>query len=302
MEPSLRSSHARAAECKLSRPDPALHETTQRFVESLSKDIRISQYADPAFAAKRVAEGQWQWLEPSGRPGYLVFLPKQPILWLDDQFKRAFKIPMRVASALYEKKSVFIASLNLSDRTLRIEDCWMHCGTLLRGQAFSKRWKIVNDLFCTDFRPDSYLQRGLEICPAVYRPLADALEWSNQVALPDMMFVQSESAPRRLRVHMGGGGNNRPVPSPSNTSPTPSVKTKPLHHRAGQMYATPHPEYPDTYNLTMDSESKGYAAVQDLALSKKLRASTASCGAEGFPVTVEWNDEFKMFEILSTVG
>jgi hypothetical protein len=61
--------------------------------------------------------------------------------------------------------------------------------------------------------------------------------------------------------------------------------------------AVAHEEYPDTYNLWIKGVKKGYAAVQDLDLSRELRLASKD-GAELF-VNVEWNSEFNMYEIVS---
>jgi hypothetical protein len=61
--------------------------------------------------------------------------------------------------------------------------------------------------------------------------------------------------------------------------------------------AVAHEEYPDTYNLWIKGVKKGYAAVQDLDLSRELRLASKE-GAELF-VNVEWNSEFNMYEIVS---
>lgn len=299
-EPSLRSSRPPATSCKLARTDQSLHETTQRFVESLSKDIRISQYADPAYAAKRLSDGErWQWLEPIGRQGYLVFLPKQPIVWIDDQCKKSFKIPLRVSASLYEKKSVFLASLNSGDGELRIEDCWLLRGKLQRQLPFSQRWDSVLEFFTSLFREDAYLQRGLRITSASFLPLTAALSWKD--ILPPFMIAQGEIAPRRLRVQLQSS------PEPPSAPEAPSASTIPTHAPAavsvqeepeGFARAIPHPEYPDTYDLFVGSVKKGYAAVQDLRLSRKLREASAAAES-GVRVKVEWNEEFKMLEIVS---
>lgn len=294
-EPSLRSSRPPATSCKLARTDQSLHETTQRFVESLSKDIRISQYADPAYAAKRLSDGErWQWLEPIGRQGYLVFLPKQPIVWIDDQCKKSFKIPLRVSASLYEKKSVFLASLNSGDGELRIEDCWLLRGKLQRQLPFSQRWDSVLEFFTSLFREDAYLQRGLRITSASFLPLTVALSWKD--TLPPFMIAQGETAPRRLRVQLISSSDPPSAPAdpiPTRAPAAVSVQEEP----EGFARAISHPEYPDTYDLFVGSVKKGYAAVQDLRLSRKLREATSNTDA-GVRVKVEWNEEFKMLEIV----
>ena len=62
-------------------------------------------------------------------------------------------------------------------------------------------------------------------------------------------------------------------------------------------YVVPSKEFPDTYVLYVKGESKGFAAVQGLALSRSLRE--ASKTSEKIPVAVTWNAEFSSHEIVS---
>lgn len=293
MEPSLRSSNIRVNECILRRPDPAVHETTKRFVDSLSNDNRISQYADLSYASKKLARDTWYWLHPvkGGRSGYLVCLPNQPIIWMDEQFKQSVKIPMRVSSSVYQKKSVFIASLNKTDGLLRLEDAWVVSGKNLLNAPFSKRWEDLMDFYANQYRADTHLQKGLRIEIATYTPLTSAKSWT---PVPACMIAQGETYPRRLRVQIQKE-EERPAPHQQTEKPleeTSIVTTDPSLARA-----VAHEEYPDTYNIWIGGQQKGYAAVQDLDLSRKLRLA-AKEKKELF-VKVEWNEEFKMYEILS---
>jgi hypothetical protein len=346
-EPSIKSSSNRGTQVILKKPEQSVQETTQRFVESLSKDIRISQHADLSFASKKIETDKWTLLTPltAGRTGYLVFLPRQPVLWIDEQFKFAHKIPIRVSASVYEKKSIFIASLDKQDGFLRIEDCWMFCGDFMRNLPFSKRWEFVFDLFDTKFKPDPILQQGLQIQIASYKPLSDALSWSE---IPHMVFAQGETSPRRLRImFQKPSGTNESVdvkkytvptkpavsshtyvyspPAPAklvciqkekekekhspiaqfvNTPPSspvlsstllPSSFTTTPFVKSGIAKAIPHTEYPDTYTIILNDVNKGFAAVQELDLSKKL--FSASKEKKELIVHVNWNDEFSMYEI-----
>lgn len=299
MEPSLRSSHIRVTECILRRPEPAVHETTKRFVESLSDDNRISQYADVAYASKKLSKDTWYWLDPvkGGRSGYLVCLPNQPIVWMDEQFKQSFKIPMRVSASIYQKKSVFIASLNKTDGLLRLEDAWVVSGKSFFNEPFSKRWDELLDFYSTAYRYDTHLQKGLRIEVATYTPLTSAKGWT---PVPSMMIAQGETYPRRLRIQIQNEEKKPFVKlqdapkfveeeSIPEATPTPPDVAR----------AVAHEEYPDTYNLWIGGQQKGYAAVQDLDLSRQLRAATKE--RKEILVKVEWNEEFKMYEILSQV-
>jgi hypothetical protein len=295
MEPSLRSSSYRPTECKLRRTDPALHETIQRFVESLSHDVRVSQYADINYAMKRFENSKWYWLTQSGRSGYLVFLPNTPVVWIDEQFKSSYKIQMRVSSAVYEKTSIMIASLNLGDAVLRLEDVWLMAGQPI-NTPFTQRWNTLQEFFALQYKSDSVLQQGLRIETAAYQSLESIKDIQH---VPNTLLAQGENEKRRLRVQMP---NSAPVPVPvqgtkvQGTKPTqvkkPVLNTTRSVQNANEATAVAHPEYPDTYDLFVNGVKKGYAAVQDMDLSKRLRLVKGE-----IRVKIEWNPEFSMFEI-----
>ena len=77
--------------------------------------------------------------------------------------------------------------------------------------------------------------------------------------------------------------------------PRPSAK-EPSAKQPAQTIAVPE-EFPDTYTIVINGETKGYAAVQDIELSRKLRL--AAKDSKKIPVKVEWNQEFSSYEIIS---
>jgi hypothetical protein len=324
MEPSLRSSTQRGNECKLRKPEQAVHETVRRFVESLRSDVRISQYADLVYAGKKIEENNspWYWLEPvpGGRTGFLVFLPGQQAVWTDEQGKVSFFVQVRVAEEIYKKNSVFIASLNKFDGLLRLEDAWLVAG---QNQAttkypFTQRWDSLIRFYSTQYKEDFQLQQGLRLELASFQSLASLDKWAK---MPTMMFLQGENAHKRLRVQLDEPSTATPAqqqprpqqmrkdpvkqrvmfvdedePSTSTESQSDSI-AKAVSHKETTAKAVAHEEHPDTYNLWINGVKKGYAAVQDLDLSRELRL--ASQTAKDLFVKVEWNSEFNMYEIVS---
>jgi hypothetical protein len=306
MEPSLRSSSYRAVESKLRRTDSSLHETIQRFVESLSTDVRVSQYADINYAVKKFASDKWYWLKPTGISGYLVFLPNLPVVWIDEQFKKSYRIPMRVSKDIYEKRSVVIASLNVSEGLLRLEDMWLQAGRSLRGNPFTQRWSAALDFYTLYYKPDLVLQQGIRVETAVYQSLYSLKAMD---ITPQMMIAQGEVYQRRLRVQLSQVQEKALF---VNEAPKTGQKEKPAHaqlakekekvsvsanaSQEGDTIAVPHPEYPDTYDILIKGVKKGYAAVQDIDLSRRLKK--ASEGGNGICVKVEWNEEFSSYEIV----
>lgn len=331
MEPSLRSSSVKSTECKLKRTDPVLHETIQRFVENLSDDMRISQYADIHFAIKQLENRRWYFLSPNGLTGYLVCLPNLPIVWIDEQFKRSFKIQMRVSKPVYEKNSIMIASLNIGDSLLRIEDVWLLAGKMMRGTPFTQRLDTLHEFFTLQYKFDSLLQQGLRIDLATYKSLNEIKDLEH---FPNMLVVQGEDNKRRLRIQIpkefpgpasaafsgavktfsaasapalktsAAGGVKTPASGAEVKNPTqikvpvskqeiPVTKSS----KAEEAIAIPHPEYPDTYELLVNGVKKGYAAIQDIDLSKRLRSFTQ----KEIRVKIEWNSEFSMYEICDII-
>lgn len=343
MEPSLRSSDYRPNNQILKRPEPAAHEATKRFVESLGSDIRISQYADLFFASKKFASDKWFWLEPLGHVGYLVYLPNQPAIWIDEQLRRSYKIPMRVSANVFEKKSVFITSLSTVDSILRIEDVWMIEGEVVRGKTFEERWDHVREFLTNSYIADSLLSK-MNVQPAKYSPLVAAKTWH---PVPLMMIAQGNTQPRRFRVQISQvkaperkqeyhGETQAIRRSQPHITPAPFKKVfnpeqKPLFvddtpftqvHEAVSLpevvpvaakqktlpdkqktlrgkqkaIAKPHADFPDTYDLWIDGVKKGYAAVQDIQMSRNLKKLSSK---ESLSVEIEWNSEFSMYEITN---
>lgn len=316
---SLKNSHTRGFDLKLRKVDQILHDTTQRFVENLFQQ-RITQFADPAFASKLLEKDTWFWLNPidGAKVGYLISLPKQPIIWMDEQMKYSYKIPMRVSHQIYEKGSVLIASLDRADGVLRLEDIWYRAGDNLRALPFTKRWEALCEFYDMNYKPDLVLQQGLSIEPAKYASLQSAESWIN---ISPMMYIQGEKAQRRLRILFEQQQQFKKyeplLPTPTQTTFTKSSfhsksQQQPQQQPKLQQYqqveqnegvakAVAHEDYPDTYDIWIKGEKKGYAAVQDLNLSRILRLAAQKAPKKEVYVKVEWNDEFNMYEIVSLV-
>jgi hypothetical protein len=258
-------------------------------VESLSHDVRVSQYADINYAVKRFERSKWYWLTQSGRSGYLVFLPNTPVVWIDEQFKSSYKIQMRVSSAVYDKTSVMIASLNLGDAVMRLEDVWMLAGEPIKT-SFTQRWNTLQEFFALQYKSDSVLQQGLRIETAVYQALESIKDLQH---MPSMLLAQGEDEKRRLRVQIPNTTEAKAqVTKAPLVAKAPLAKSPKPTQNANEATAVAHPEYPDTYDLFVNGVKKGYAAVQDMDLSKRLRLIKGE-----IRVKIEWNPEFSMFEI-----
>jgi hypothetical protein len=127
--------------------------------------------------------------------------------------------------------------------------------------------------------------------------------------MPNVLIAQGEDDARRLRVQLiqpqpqavpqtqvpqTQTQVSKPAPRPPPRPETQVSKPGPRPVQS-EAFAIPHPEYPDTYELVIDGVKKGFAAVQDLDLSKRLKL----CG-DKIRVKIEWNAEFSMYEINDT--
>ena len=314
MDPSIRSSAPRALQVRFVKTEPALHEATQRFVESLLRDVRVSQFADLTYASTLLQKGTWYWI-PGGKSGFLVMAPKSPVVWMEEQGKVSYKIPMRVGKEWCEKGSVCLASLNMSDGVLRLEDMRSACGKNIEGDPFSKRWDVLLDFYRNSYVHDSLLQGGLTIEPAVYSPLESARDWNETT--PMFMIAQGETYRKRVRIQIRNKDMTPIIERvyPPTREPSQLVKTKKpvkpvkpavaapaatqLQENSVDAYVIPSKEFPDTYVLYVKGDNKGFAAVQGLSLSRSLRE--ASKTSDKIPVHVTWNAEFSSHEIVSIV-
>jgi hypothetical protein len=283
------------------------------------RDVRVSQFADLTYASTLLQKGAWYWL-PSGKSGFLVMMPKCPVVWLDEQGKVSYKINMRVDKDWSERGSVFLASLNMSDGILRLEDLRFAAGKSIEGDVFSKRWEALLDFYRNSYISDSLLQGGLTIEPAVYSPLESAKEWDQNT--PMYMIAQGETYKKRVRVQIRDKDRTPVVERvyPPTREPSQLVKQKaaaaaaarhgprasapvprpvPRPAQPDEAYVVPSKDFPDTYVLFVKGENKGFAAVQGLSLSRSLKE--ASKTSEKIPVSVTWNAEFGSHEIVSIV-
>lgn len=299
------------------------------------RDVRVSQFADLSYASTLLQKGTWYWLSGSqGKSGFLVMAPKSPIVWLDEQGKVSFKINMRASKEWSEHGSVFLASLNMNDGILRLEDLRFANGRSIEGDVFSKRWDALLDFYRNSYIHDSLLQGGLTIEPATYSPLESAAEWQDP---PMFMIAQGETFKKRVRVQVRDKDRTpvvervypptrepsqlvrqkvRPgAPRPAGERPQGNTPQPPVKHekiqglkpgvqsqgkdkdKAVEAYVVPSKDFPDTYVLYVKGENKGFAAVQGLSLSRSLRE--ASKTSEKIPVSVTWNAEFSSHEIVS---
>jgi hypothetical protein len=280
-------------------------------VESMP-DSRITFYSNLAGFEKRILKKENGYLtSASGRVGYLLLVPKKPVVWMDEQQKQCFRIPMRLSHLLFNQRTVFIATLNRGEGRLTIDDCWEWKAQPLTGRPFSKRWAFVKEFFSADFTADAKVQRGLRIEPATWYPLASFSKLQSNSTLDWIQWQPEDAAYKRLRVELNC---NKFISDDTSGQPTaatalippynpPSTSTPITQSHTDEpptltARAVAHPDMPDTYTLfTAEGIEKGTAAVQRFSLSKVLRNAMTNKEQKEILVEIEWNSEFDKWEI-----
>lgn len=305
---TLKSSSSLAREVPDFRPvERDLHDTSKRIVESMP-DSRITFYSNLSGFEKRVVKKEIGYFtQAAGRVGYLLLLPKRPAVWLDEQMKQCFRIPLRVSQSIFQQRTIFIATLNRSEGRLTLDDCWEWKGQSMIGKPFTKRWELVRDFFSAEFKEDERLQRGLQIEPAVWYPLLEFESLCSTGALDWIHWQPEHTASKRLRIELKERMDAQTTPlaqtshktsQKESRPPQPSAETATLTARA-----VANPDMPDTYTLfTAENTEKGTAAVQRFTLSKQLRDVLAQKEQKEVFVEVEWNTEFEKWQITGVAA
>lgn len=315
-EGSLRSSH-RETHAIRRKPAPAsFHDLARKLVESCSEDCIIRQRLDPERAEAALKKGTFYVMENEGRgdPGFLVFLPGKPALYV--QYRRGrgpqtSTLRMRVSSAVSEGGgSILIATLDDVTHTLRLEDVWMWRGECMWAtQTFSRRREKLKEFVERHWVPDARLLGG--ILTKVAEPVS--LETFASKGVTDecnsVEFIPEASGRRRMILYMeameraatGPAGLKQgragvaaaSTPAPAAPAPAP---TPPQQRRARAM---PVDKMPDVYDLFgEDGFPISRASVQQFALSQQIRAAVQQAPPNtGVWITARWRPEFGGYEI-----
>jgi len=254
-------------------------------------------------------------MENEGRaePGFLVFLPGKPAIYV--QFRRgkngergwrANTLRMRVSSAVSEGGgSILVATLDDVLHHLRLEDVWMWRGNSVVGkEGFSKRREYLSEFVQHHWVPDARLLGGIFTSiaqPISLEAFAAKRDWSNCHSIelvPEMpgkrrMVWFLEAKVRAAEAHAGlkqGRVVDTPVvPAVSAVPAVPAVQ--PGKRRVKIL---PVDRLPDVYQIVGEDNK---ASVQQFSLSKEIREA---CKAfREVSVIVDWNDEFGGYMITS---
>lgn len=313
---SIRNSHREIHAVKRKFAPALFQQLAKQLVESCSTDLVIRQHLDPERAQPLLRKGAFYVLENEGRaePGFLVFLPGKPAIYV--QFRRgkngergwrANTLRMRVSSSLSEGGgSILVATLDDVLHRLRLEDVWMWRGAAVVGrEGFSKRREYLNEFVQHHWVPDARLLGGIFTSiaqPMSLEEFAAKKDWSNCHSIeliPEMpgkrrMVWFLEARVKAAEAHAGLKQGREPAGPPR---PATAVASQPVPTtRPTRAMALQADRLPDIYDLIgEDGQIFDRASVQQFSLSRQLREATKD-GQQ--PVEIEWNAEFGGYMII----
>lgn len=314
---SIRNSHREIHAVKRKYAPALFQELAKKLVESCSTDLVIRQHLDPERAQPLLRKGGFYVLENEGRaePGFLVFLPGKPAMYV--QFRRGKNgergwrvntLRMRVSASLSEGGgSVLVATLDDVLHRLRLEDVWMWRGnSVVAKEGFSKRREYLNEFVKHHWVPDARLLGGIFTSiaqPVSLEEFSAKKDWSTCHSvefIPEMpgkrrMVWFLEARVKAAEAHAGLKQGRQEAVVTTNVAPTVSPGLVPRRALAVAV-----DRLPDVYDLIGDDGNIfDRASVQQFSLSKSLRQAASS---EGTPVMVQWNTEFGGYMITSLVS
>jgi len=241
-------------------------------------------------------------------PGFLVFIPKSnPVFIKYNMSKReremnkgqpiCYTLRMRISPEVYEG-SVFIATLDGIAHSLLLEDIYVWRNqNIFDTQTFSKRREYMKDFVQHHWIPDVRLLGGVTTEIMNPKPL-DSLksfvgvnDFTKVFLIPEMpgkrrfTFNLNESVAQIQSGYYGRKQEDKPL-----------QKQPILEEKVTYAKAVPDSILPDIYELfDVNGKSLNKACVQQLELSKMLKAK----GSTEIMVNIEYNDDFKRYEIIS---
>ena len=330
-EGTIRNSHrdTHAVKAKPARKEAvqAARELIDRCSES---GTVIRQHLDIERMKQPLQKGLFYVMENDNNadPGFLVFLPgQQAPVYINTRKHGGYPctLRMRVSPTLGDGGgSVFVATLDPIQHTLRLEDIWMWKGqAIFDTKGYSERRKHLKEFVEHLWVPDARLLGGVTVSilnpksMAEYLPtfgLGHMIEFLPEMPARRRMWHRLNETERVERAPMvvGEGGvllpsaaarpdsssrpesNARPAPRPPQR---PEVRTEPQPQPQAlrRALAKPVGALPDIYDL-YDEQGQpiSRASVQAFSLAQEMRKNTGEIW-----VNIRWRPEFGGYEINS---
>ena len=255
-------------------------------------------------------------------PGFLVFLPGlQAPVYINTKKNGGYPctLRMRVSPTLGEGGgSVFVATLDPIQHTLRLEDIWMWKGdAIFDTQGYSQRRKHLKEFVEHLWVPDARLLGGVTVSilnpksMAEYLPtfgVGHMIEFLPEMPARRRMWHRLNEGERVERAPMvvGEGGvllrptaqpESRVLPAPRPPPRVPAAAAIPAVTNTRRALAKPVGSLPDIYDL-YDEQGQpiSRASVQAFSLAQEMRKNK-----DDVWVNIRWRPEFGGYEIQSTV-
>lgn len=294
--------------------EPAQLNETRGILESTFEHLHIRHSLHPEKAEDFLSNEKLLLIGNEGRaePGFLCFLPKKPVQFVKCRLDQGNYLRLRVDSSVFNKGTVFIATVDQGVITL--QDCWMWRGDVLVKEPFSKRLQPIHSFLQNFLIQDSRLS-GFELKLATFRPLS---EFSQLVDSGDYQSIEFLPENPRRRRHfyrieqpkVSTAPLPRPAPTRQQQTLVSSVKKHPRPQQQQQQQRLPPGSIPttlvaiakniqglpDTFDLfSYDKKHIGEAAVQEEETSFALRNEFKT--KSSLVVLIEWNSFLDSYEI-----
>jgi hypothetical protein len=311
---NLRTSHRESNAIRRKIAPKAIQQRARDLVESVSRNgCIIRQRLDTERMKQPLQKGVFYVIENNGicDPGFLVFLPGQAPVFLQMKPKAPppCTLRMRVSPTLGENGgSVFIATLDTVEHSLRIEDVWMWKGApVFDSETYSKRRAYLKTFVENLWIPDVRLLGGITTTVLNPRSVRSVFE-SGQYDANALELLPDAPGRRRMWISVNGD-QKRPderrvqAPKPQVPLVVPVPVTVPVPAQPDKIVrkarAVAVEKMPDIYEIF---DEQGFpisrASVQSFSLSQQLRGTV---GPEGVWVMIRWRSEFGGYEIISKV-
>jgi len=279
--PSIRSSYRPAQGVQYQHAKPAAHEALQKLVNNCLQGLRIYQPFQGEKALVPLSRGIFYMLTHVNpvESGFLVFSPNHTPVYLHESLRRSYVIRMRLSSTMHSQTAIFAVSLDKSDGYMWLEDVLAWNGrNIHQTQTFTERREILKTFLEHHWMPDARCAGGLVIRVANYEPLEKLKDIANELSWAAIDLCPELPDRRRFRLKAAGGIDSSLV---------------------GEL--RPISGLPDVYELwSAQDQCVGRAAIQELALSKKIREMTVA--KEKVFVEVAWNAQFERFRVQTIVS
>jgi hypothetical protein len=290
----MESSHRESTQLKRKVAPKATQEKAFNLVNKASATGPvIRQHLDIERMKQPLQKGVFYVAENEGaaEPGFLVFLPGSAPVFLQMK-KHAYPpctLRMRVSTELGEGGgSVFVATLDTIQHSLRIEDVWLWKGaSIFDYEPYSKRRVYLKEFVDKHWIPDTRLLGG--VTTTILNPCSVEAAFSKPfTGIHTLDLIPEAPSKRRMWIEIDPKALVKkakpvePIVAPVNTN---TNEFSALAVAVDKM--------PDIYDL-YDASNKliGRGSVQSFSMSQILRTE------KNVKVDVRWNKDFNGYEIF----